>query len=423
MTKQLKPLVYSFLLAFALSGCANSPLLPNTSISSSPPQNNSLPVLNGTLTLCTKSAGTGYYMEESLFPNSCNLFYLDYESQQKTFLCNVPNCAHTDESCTSYIALADHEMPPIVLSAGEHILLVKNGASETRPAGIQIANQNGQNRKDLLVLPASQSLGGVYTDGTFLYSDVYSVEEISGKPVRISFLVKIDMKTGQQETLMELPYDKVLVGAAHENFVLDSLEYDETGTGGTHAFYYLHQPAPNHSAALDPEPFYQYDMTQSGAYISDGTLYTFDYSNCVFSAVDLKTLEEKSVDCSSVISEFDPTRPPEVAHCYGGYFWLNTYPEDSTGNHPPVSRLINLDEKRISDPITLQISSVEKMPMPIDAYQSNFLIVYEYGNKTISYTGKNGLETLEVSWPLYAFINQEDYFASKPNYVPFREID
>lgn len=375
------------------------------------------------LTLCSKETTTGFYSIESVWPGSFNVFYLDYAAGQQLFLCNVPNCTHNDDTCTSYIPLMEDEMPPMVLTVNDKILFVKHAATAERPAGLQIADANGKNRHQLLELPADKTLGGmIFTDGNNLYCEMLGIKEENGAPIQVDTVIKIELESGKYSEFIVLPPNQVLYGAVGGCLVVEEGDWNPNSQKAFRSFYYLHLPTAEEEAYVESKPFYTFNPEECGAYVANNTVYTLSYDNYIFSAKDLRTNQEKSIDCSFFVPPYDGEHRTSVSNFQGGYFLLETYEPKENGGSPITLRLIDLENNRISDTLELRTKQEGITIVPITTYQEKFYIIYDYEHKQVVFSNNNEMETLDLWLPLYATIRCEDYFNSVENFVPIQPI-
>lgn len=419
--KKLLLLVLIFLMV--ATGCSES-----TVSTISDPSHTALPAEQElwnfpNLRLCTEQSLEGLYQIESLRQGSCNILYLDYASAQMFPLCDVPNCDHASETCTSYIALHENQMPPMVLTNGDHIFIMTHGASETQNASIQIADKSGKNRHTLFEASSGESLGAaLYTDSQAVYFEVFSTEEIDGDLKQVDSLIQVNLNTEKVQVLAKL-YDQVIYGEFNDGFLVN--HYEESSNGVvTVGYYRLNIPKNGDPFWLDSSPVYQSDK-DSGSYIMNNRICVYHYDTNIFSVTEGESGETREVDCSGLVSEYKwgTGREPSVSELSGDYYRLEVPYQDENGNFPTKKYVIDLASGTISPLFTLQIESVGgKNVALMGEYQDQFCVVYDYVDKAITYNGESGLETGVISIPQYAMMKKSDYFQSVPNYKPVQDF-
>ena len=114
------------LAACCLTGCGGKTAAPTAAPSGS---------------AAVSSAGDGVYVPteegiyelQSISPGSANLFYTDAATKSRIFLCADPGCSHDSDRCTSYIATPGASFLPLLLRAGDGLLVFFAGTDEEAP--------------------------------------------------------------------------------------------------------------------------------------------------------------------------------------------------------------------------------------------------------------------------------------------------
>lgn len=416
-----KLLVSALTLLLLATGCS-SPAASGSSSTAQPVEQELWNFPN--LRLCTEESPEGLYQIESLRQGSCNILYVDYASAQIVPLCDVPNCEHNNDSCTSYIPLKDGEAPPMVLTNGDFIFIMVHGESESRNAQIQIADKSGKNRHTLFEAKSGESLGAaLYADSQAVYFEVFSIEGTGDDMRQVDTLMQVDLSTEKAQPITRLE-DKVIYGEFGDGFLVGKYGEAEDGTM-TVGYYRLNIPQNGDAAWLDDSPVYQSDGS-SGCYIMNNRICAYDYTTNVFSMTDAATGETKQVDCSALVPDEDlgPGREPGISELSGDYYQLTVFQkQDENGNYPTKHYVVNVASGEISPPFNLKIASVGGVGVALmGEYQDEFCVVYDYVNKTITYNGPSGVETAELSIPQYAMMKKSNYFQSIPNYQPVQDV-
>ena len=112
----------------------------------------------------------GIFELQTIFADSVNLFYTDAESAKRIFLCADPNCNHTNESCTSYIATPGATFPPLLLSVGEQLGVFMTESTDTSGPYLLLMNYDGSEKEKVFELSANQYLqGSFFENNAYLY--------------------------------------------------------------------------------------------------------------------------------------------------------------------------------------------------------------------------------------------------------------
>lgn len=223
----------------------------------------------------------GIYEVQNVFADSANLMYTDLQTGERIFLCAQPNCAHNTESCPSYLATPGAMFPPMLLRAGDRLLVFyTESTAQSGPALYSMA-LDGSGKMKVLELAASQTVLGCFvTDGTQLYFDVLEVDA-QGKDRFL--LLCADLAQNECRTVCELGGDGAqyqLMGCAGDKLVLQS-------AGGGRLQYYLADPA---APAFDTPVFTDPDPSGSSM-VADGCLFVLDQEGHTVTKTDLATGE------------------------------------------------------------------------------------------------------------------------------------
>lgn len=160
--------------------------------------------------------------------DSQNLFYVDKESQQETYLCAAPNCAHDSLECTSYLPLDGGYGFGIFFSDG-HLYVLQNSATQSHGPYLMQMEPDGSNRKIVLELQDGENfLGTVFGYGSSLLMEVNVVDETGSWHRRLE---RIDPQTGEREILLDYPTQEkqviTLMGAAGTNLIYLRTDYEQ----------------------------------------------------------------------------------------------------------------------------------------------------------------------------------------------------
>ena len=212
---------FPFLMAglFLLSGCA-----PSASVTQSdrPPVSNSSGSLSGndapqealpddtqiydytvaaSLDMVTRGSGNenGFYQ---VIPNEngyANLFYTDYATASRVYLCGAPNCAHNTGTCTSYIESDGFSVFPAVYK--DRLFLVYSSynswSAEAAPSRVECMDVNGENRRTLYTFGSGITLNeGAIVGSNEIVLSGYQIVESNGSVQSVPFIGAIGMDSG-----------------------------------------------------------------------------------------------------------------------------------------------------------------------------------------------------------------------------------
>ena len=157
------------------------------------------------------------YSENSPWIHISNITYVDYDTREMIFLCNVPGCAHNTEDCTSFIKYPNS----IILFMDireENLFCMALGAlngevySDEDLGRIYKMNPDGSNRTELIKLDPSESFSiedPILSDDENLYVCKYIMK---GKNEYLKGLFRINIETGKTEEIMEMDTSTFVLG-------------------------------------------------------------------------------------------------------------------------------------------------------------------------------------------------------------------
>lgn len=203
--------------AFLLFGCKEKiqPSLPEPAPESDSTQVPGLPLyaLQSTGGLSIGNGNDAGYFSISPFiqqEGSGNLAYIDYATRQTVFLCSRPNCAHRDESCTSWLAPGSGGIMPTVI--GNKLALVYAGTGQYDTWGaaalphIETMEFDGSGRRKIAEFKANEHIEKpLFTDGVSLYFRLTTDKE-SG---RTACVMQLDLETGESCQVFALDANRV----------------------------------------------------------------------------------------------------------------------------------------------------------------------------------------------------------------------
>lgn len=346
----------------------------------------------------------GLYEIKQVFENSASLFYYDFNTMQQVFLCEKPECTHNNESCTSYIPLTD-AFPPGLLFAGNQILLVKEVATESGNASIMIMDKNAGNRRVLIELESNEKMGRDFiADDEALY---FILETINLEQAQNNCLVRLDLQSGELETLTELPY-----GLALLSFGKNSLFFDKMGDKIEIYRFDVQNPA-------EPERTFTWDPNAYGCMVVNGLAYILNYEDQFMSVRNFETDEERSFKIN-----IDPNNArPSFLYSYGEKIMFETYLTDDAGQLITEAELIDTQAQTIT-PHTLRMEYNNDTLMVYGEYGDYLCVLKDLKDYTWYVTNEDG--TQEEVFDLvreYALISKADFDASIPNYLTFELVN
>lgn len=216
--KQLLAITACLCLLFTLSACGKSNSIPADSAGnaaqadSSAVQDSAVPdvssVLNANtqpfalitvpeMTVYGSGNDKGFY---EIFQNedqSRNIMYSDYTTCNQIYLCSQPNCAHDNESCTSWIAPCAGNVYPAAI--GDKLFIVYSLSDQK--SFIEVRDANGSNANTLCEFASGDRIEvGVFANDKRLVVNVLHLDANTGY-APVYNLTAIDMATGAQQTI------------------------------------------------------------------------------------------------------------------------------------------------------------------------------------------------------------------------------
>lgn len=157
-----------------------------------------------------------------------NLFYVDAESRQETYLCAAPNCTHDSLDCTSYLPM-NGEYGYGIFFFDSHLYVLQNTPIQSHGPYLMQIEPDGTNRKTVLELQDGESfLGSVFGYGSSLLMEINVVDETGTWHRRLE---QIDLQSGEREILLEYPTQEkqvfTLMGVAGTNLIYLCSNYEQ----------------------------------------------------------------------------------------------------------------------------------------------------------------------------------------------------
>ena len=421
----VKPLCAVLTCALLLSSCAAgggseassavSSSVPDAQRTQTQPETIQAGESGHTLSLCVSATDSGMYLSGTFRQGFSNLLYMDFSTRQEVFLCGNPNCAHDTDACTSYFSI-DEGLEPFPVTAGNSLLLIQNGQWYDLPASIKIADLNGENRRVLFTGASGQNIGpGFYTDetGRYVYFSVSTVTEAAQEKRE---LCRLDTADGTLVPLLEYPAGYALDGIDRDCFVLTRRSEDDIES------YYRFYPGYGEEPILDSTPFYSHNTKETGAFIKDSRLVTYDYASAQLDVADFAKGTDITIDCSDYATQPDDSHSPDVRGIYGDILMYEVCIQAQDGSTPSVYYPVDLRTGEFAEAFTLT-DSYGNIMIPVAAVGDYFCLVYDYFDKDITYYADGQAQVYTATLPCYALIAQDDYKNSIPNLLPISNKD
>lgn len=161
-----------------------------------------------------------------------NITYYDYATRQEVYLCDKPECHHSDDTCTSYLNIIPYT--GVLFTHGDGLYLINNETIENVSDAPSILKMDldGKNRKKL----ASLHDGYRFDDSSFaisgstLYHGVVKESLINAGSYSLTTqtdkqLYAIDLESGDMKKETSLR-DKKIIGAKGHNLIFAHNNYE-----------------------------------------------------------------------------------------------------------------------------------------------------------------------------------------------------
>ena len=180
------------------------------------------------------ATNAGYYeLLLSADGTANNILYTDFATTQRIYLCNMPNCTHDNDRCTSWCTYTAGGSYLFTSLDGQKLYYVQRGtedgaASDGASTGkIFVMNADGSEKKVLVDIGANGRISdAIAADSQSIYIDINTVDSWDADPQ--TELWRVDAATGEVEVLVrKLPDTDRLFGAFDTNLLFQS----QTETG------------------------------------------------------------------------------------------------------------------------------------------------------------------------------------------------
>lgn len=169
--------------------------VPYSSISGMPPNAKQIGGEMGGIEFFATSED-GFYELIGVFPGSTSIFYTDYATNKKMYLCSRPECNHDSDSCLSYIDVSKGNIPGVLYADGKLLLISPATSSGSYNPNIEIMNPDGSDRHELISFKATQDIGM----GWYLLCDktiYFMMSDVSDSGGYSLSLVSVVLDTGE----------------------------------------------------------------------------------------------------------------------------------------------------------------------------------------------------------------------------------
>lgn len=184
-----------------------------------------------------------FYIRESSGSNKtfANIMYYDYDTKKEVYLCNKPNCNHTENTCNSHLEFSEtnelfyynNYLYFINTQISDSIVYenldgTTSGGSEKSPTTIYRMNLDGTNKIKLFTVPSGTTMSMPYIiKGDTMYSFLENYEIKNNSSIVTSKkLIAINLNTGKYETIID-GTDKSFLGVYQDKILLRKVDYKE----------------------------------------------------------------------------------------------------------------------------------------------------------------------------------------------------
>lgn len=341
------------------------------------------------------STETGIYEMQTVFAESANLMYADAKTNSRIFLCSQPNCTHNSENCQSYFATPGAMFPPMLFSAGEHLLVFKTESTDQNGPTLFCMNYDGSNRETILELAANQTLmGSIVTDGTQLYFDVL---EIKTDGTANYLLLCADIMQKEYWEVCGLGNDEThyqLVGCTETGLVFVNT------SDGNFRYYLVDPDAPDFGHPLL--------TADSSSLFGDGFVFSLDEQKNTVVRVDLQTHET----VTAPYPHKENYQAPSMRYLYDGKVLVEEAGPVIDGKYD-VSAYIVDPKSNISSELILRTPYNDR-PVYVMGTVGEFVYVStDYKLYTPAMPASDGTESdFDYVANQYAFMTKQDYETS-----------
>lgn len=437
MKKRLAWVLSAILL---LAGCrsnsvvvdTNVPKSTSTSAATESSANNNVPnsspiqfwgETNGSMGAgCGTDAGYYYWQERG--DTNATLMYIDYASKKAFPLCARPECAHSDESCTSWLGWRGGN-PQLVANENNLLLAYSNTDTmyyeqykEKALAHIEIAGLDGSGKRTLVTLQANENLQlGVASDDAYAYIIITTALNATESQ---SALYSVSLADGTLTKLYALPKGtSFMMGASGRNIVIKSFSAPEGDSlyseNDTQTFFCIN--VDTKECVNQKQVPFRTDASAVQPFVQGISLYSFSPNENILTVENLQTGEQMY----KVEQVFDKQiQYGQLARVYGNRV---VFSETFSGEENPTQIWLDLKSgERGLLTLTGSYGAAGHSDfsiMPSWSKDGLMLAVYRSSSKKIMFTDGVGASVEAVALiPDYAFISEQDFFSNNANFEP-----
>ena len=362
----------------------------------------------------------GYY-EISKWDNTdyCNILYTDYATQQRSFLCNVPGCAHNTPECTSYISESRCTTALFTDYSEKHLYLMVFGRVgseyiEAIPASITEMNMDGSGKRTICVLSEDElftpALIFVASDDCLFVSvDHWTVSKITQSIERIWF------KDGKREKIRDL----------------DNTAEGLTGTVGDR---YLKITKVENKDGIDKKIIEVVDQDGQTVETKEVSVSGDSYV-CPGECSVILERGETTSKATLVLTDSDEIRTVEgipypstapLSIVFGGYdnkYLLTFISTDSSGeNHKGY--ILDFESESWKEFDLRREDNSYYFVTPVAEFDDNYLVLIDREDTAIVLTDAQG-ESYSYEYSglgRYALMSKSDFYNSVPNYRVIEDV-
>ncbi len=388
---------------------------------------------------------------ESIYMHNSNITYIDYASGVLTYLCSVPGCLHNNESCTSFIRYP-RGIEIFPNHSETYLFVLALGAMDGEALGdedlarIYRMDMDGSNRKEIYKLPANESFNtftpdSIIADEQHLYITVH-ITKSSNETIKE--LRKINIETGEAETLLEMPIQEMIYSAFDDTIIItDISKMNDLSRAYDYHQGSTHNPLPEGVVGYTTYAYSLTDNTKTKIFdwpvrlgmIDDNYFFAIVRTSDEFGNLivhDLRTGEQKVIE--------NVPANTEAAIFLSDYYDENVIlsytaiDQEYAENNEPVFNDIGdeiVKHKLLMYAINIKTGQVKELTLRynegtfndgnvgiLSETENGFLVISNVlfnSTKTI-YDRAGVAHTYPYSRPVYALIDKDDYYNSIPNY-------
>lgn len=372
----------------------------------------------------------GYYMIKDLE----HIMYFDYATQKEVYLCNKPNCKHEDESCSSYLNIAEvneifyYDQRLYLVNAQEASNVVSiNDAGTTsmasdngNPSTVYRMDLDGTNRKKLFTVPSGTQISMPYViKGNQMFTFLEYYEHIQDKQnsfttnITSRKLIAINLDNGSYEEIDDAMNDS-FIGIYDNKIILQEIIYaqdpnlfDDDISGYIDNMYHsdiqikLFDIESKKSEALFKESFIDAEQIKVG----ENGIYMLGQHSKTLKYYDINKRQKSDF---TQLSQSDMTLAPIIDNK------LLVYHYKDEEAHIDRAEIIDLKSKEQSE---FHLKDTNDYLVEILASNDKYYFVqmgYTLGEEYTTWAGTTQQDIVATD---YGLILKEDYWNSKANYL------